>query len=102
MVSWIPVMPIVTFRKCQTQTLPLGFQILCDVGLKANCRGEGYVTVSGFQILLSWPTSQGHEITRNPALWTVRLIARNMLYVKFVSLCFRNLHNLSVNLAGKD
>ena len=32
------------------------------------------------------------EITQSPALGTVRLIARKMLYVKCVGLCFRNLH----------
>ncbi len=34
----------------------------------------------------------GIEITQSPALGTVRLIARRMLYVKCVGLCFRNLH----------
>ena len=38
------------------------------------------------------------KITRSPALGTVRLIARKMLYVKRE---FKNLHELSVNLAEK-
>ncbi len=33
-----------------------------------------------------------YEIRRSPALGTVRLIARKMLYVKCVGLCFRDAH----------
>ncbi len=41
-------------------------------------------------IILTW--NLVNKMTWSPALGTVRLIDRKMLYVKCVRLCFRNLH----------
>ncbi len=51
------------------------------------------VTVLQLGITLIFHTVVFHEITHRPALGTMRLIARKMLYVRCVGLCLRSLKN---------